>query len=73
MLFSGLWTDKGRTVGWGARLHMEGAAGRLDREWNLVTVNYSFAAIGRDGQEQLREVTKQFSAAEMAGRTTLFT
>ena len=71
VLFSGQRNDKGRTVAWGARLHMEGKVSRLDRERNLVTVSYSFPAKGRDGQEQLREVTKQFSAAEMAGRTTL--
>ena len=72
VLFSGEYAANGRVINWGARLHTEGRIIKLDRERNRVTVCYSFSSKGRDGDEQLREVSKEFSAADLAGRTTLF-
>ena len=72
VLFSGEHAADGRVINWGARLHTEGRVTALDRERNRVTISYSFATKGRDGREQLREVSKEFSAADLAGRTTLF-
>jgi hypothetical protein len=44
----------------------------LDRERNLVRVRYSFETKKRDGQVIGRTVTREFSAAEMAGKTVLY-
>ncbi len=43
----------------------------LDRERNLVRVNLSFETLDRQRRKVVREVTKEFSAAELPGRTTL--
>jgi conjugative relaxase-like TrwC/TraI family protein len=67
LLFSGERDAEGRAVNWGARLHTEGRVTGLDREKNLVRIGYSFQA--RNGT--VREVTREFPAAELSGRTTL--
>jgi len=72
VLFSGEHGANGKVINWGARLHTEGRVIKLDREHNRVTVCYFFSSKGRDCEEQLREVSKEFSAADLAGRTTLF-
>ncbi len=69
--FSGERAEDGRTVAWGARLHAEGKVVGLDRERNLVRVNLSFETQDRQRRKVVREVTKEFSAAELPGRTTL--
>ena len=72
VLFSGEHAENGKVINWGARLHTEGRVIKLDRERNQVTVCYFFSSKGPDGEVQLREVSKEFSAADLAGRTTLF-
>ena len=72
VLFSGEHGENGRVINWGARLHTEGRVIKLDREQNRVTICYFFSSKGEDGEKQLREVSKEFSAADLAGRTTLF-
>ncbi|WP_162604683.1 MobF family relaxase [Geomonas edaphica] len=69
--FSGERAEDGRTVAWGARLHAEGKVVGLDRELNMVRVNLSFETLDRQRRKVVREVTKEFSAAELPGRTTL--
>ena len=71
VLFSGDHDSKGRVVSWGARLHTEGKVLALDRERNLVRIGYSFAVGDREGRKVVREVVRDFPAAELAGRTTL--
>ena len=44
----------------------------LDRERNTVEVTYSFHTRKNDGRELFRTVAREFSAAELAGRTTLY-
>ncbi|WP_214608074.1 MobF family relaxase [Geoanaerobacter pelophilus] len=72
VLFSGEPAGNGRMINWGARLQTEGQVVKLDRGQNRVTVSYLFAGKGPDGEKELREVSKEFSAADLAGRTTLF-
>ncbi|WP_162605131.1 MobF family relaxase [Geomonas oryzae] len=69
--FSGERTEDGRTVAWGARLHAEGTVVGLDRERNQVRVDLSFETLDRQRRKVVREVTKDFPAAELPGRTTL--
>ncbi len=69
--FSGERTEDGRTVAWGARLHAEGKVVGLDRERNRVQVELSFETLDRQRRKVVREVVKDFSAAELPGRTTL--
>ncbi len=69
--FSGERAGDGRTVAWGARLHAEGKVVGLDRERNLVRVSLSFETLDRQRRKVVRAVTKEFSAAELPGRTTL--
>ncbi|MBU5612174.1 MobF family relaxase [Geomonas azotofigens] len=68
--FSGERTEDGRTVAWGARLHAEGKVVGLDRERNQVRVELSFETLDRQRRKVVREVTKDFPAAELPGRTT---
>lgn len=69
--FSGERTEEGRTVAWGARLHAEGKVVGLDRERNLIRVNLSFETLDRQRRKVPRVVERDFSAAELPGRTTL--
>ena len=72
VLFFGEHAANDRVINWGAWLHAEGRVLKLDREQNRVTICYFFSSKGEDGEKQVREVTKEFSAADLAGRTTLF-
>ena len=72
VVFSGVERGDGRMQKWGARLDTEAEVTGLDRELNLVQVKYSFTTHKKDGREIARTVTRNFSAAEMAGKTTLY-
>ena len=72
LLFSGTRGGDGRMERWGARLNTEGRVTALDRERNTVQVSYSFHTSKSDGRELSRSVKKEFSAAELAGRSTLY-
>ena len=69
--FSGVEREDGKMQKWQARLGTEAEVTGIDREQNLVRVSYCFTTHKKDGQEISRSVTKELSAAEMAGRTTL--
>jgi len=71
VLFSGERGKKGRMQSWGTRLGVEGEVTGIDRERNLVRVNYSFQT-RKNGREVERKVTRDFPAAEMEGKTRLF-
>jgi len=72
LLFSGTRGEDGRMERWGARLNTQGRVTGIDRERNQVQVEYSFHTKKRDGRELSRTVLKEFSAAELAGRTALY-
>lgn len=69
VLFSGSRGEDGSLKPWGVRLNTEAKVIGLDRERNTVQVSYSFTR-KKDGLS--RTVTREFSAAEMAGRTVLY-
>jgi conjugative relaxase-like TrwC/TraI family protein len=69
--FSGVEREDGKMMKWQARLGTESEVTGIDRERNLVRVSYSFSTKKKDGREIARSATKELSAAEMAGRTTL--
>ncbi|MBJ6750489.1 MobF family relaxase [Geomonas anaerohicana] len=70
--FTGTRRTDGQMERWGTRLNTEAQVTGLDRERNMVQVTYSFHTRKRDGRELSRTVTKEFSAAEMAGKTRLY-
>jgi hypothetical protein len=72
VLFTGTRRADGQMERWGTRLNTEARVTGLDRERNLVQVTYSFHTNKRNGRELSRTVTKEFSAAEMAGKTRLY-
>ena len=72
VLFPGVLDENRQRRSWGARIGIEGEVVGLDRERNLVRVRYSFETEKSDGRVLERTVTRDFSAAEMAGRTALF-
>ncbi|BCO11234.1 hypothetical protein GEOBRER4_n1003 [Citrifermentans bremense] len=72
VLFTGTRRADGQMERWGARLNTEAKVTGIDRERNLVQVTYSFHTKKRGGRDLSRTVTKQFSAAEMAGKTMLY-
>ncbi|WP_136525386.1 MobF family relaxase [Geomonas ferrireducens] len=72
VLFSGERGKDGQMERWGTRLNTEAQVTGLDRERNMVQVTYSFHTRKRDGRDLSRTVTKEFSAAEMAGKTRLY-
>lgn len=72
VLFSGSRREDGRMERWGARLNTEAKVTALNREGNRVQVSYSFHTRKKDGRELARTVTREFSAAEMAGKTALY-
>ena len=72
LLFTGTRGEDGRMERWGARLNTEGRVTGIDRERNLVQVEYSFHTKKKDGRELSRTVQKEFSAAELAGKTSLY-
>ena len=71
VLFHGVRGEDGKLRSWGARIGTEGVVTGLDREANLIRVRYSFDK-GRAGELITRTVNKDFSAAEMVGRTALY-
>ena len=72
ILFSGYRGGDGRMQRWGARLNTTGTVTRIDPDKNRVEVTYSFASKDKLGREVTRAVTKNFPAAEMAGKTTAY-
>jgi conjugative relaxase-like TrwC/TraI family protein len=72
LLFTGTRGEDGRMERWGARLNTEGRVTGIDRERNLVQIEYSFHTKKKDGRELSRTVQKEFPAAELAGRTALY-
>ena len=72
VLFFGEHAANEMVINWGARLHAEGRVIELDRKQNRVNICYCFSWKGEDGEKLFREVSKEFSAAGLAGRTTLF-
>jgi len=71
VLFTGERGKDGRMQNWGARLGTEGRVVRIDRERNLVRVEYAFTT-GKEEREVTRTVARNFPAAEMEGRTALY-
>ena len=71
VLFPGVRVN-GTLRSWGTRIGIEGEVVGLDRERNLVRVRYSFETRKRNGAPVERNVTAEFSAAEMAGKTALY-
>lgn len=67
LVFSGVPGRDGKMHKWEARLGTEGRVTGIDREKDLVRVKYSF----RTGKKE-RLVTREFPAAELEGKTTLF-
>lgn len=55
----------------GARIGTEGEVVGIDRERNLVQVRYGFTT-RKDGVEVGRTVTRNFSAAELLGKSALY-
>jgi conjugative relaxase-like TrwC/TraI family protein len=72
VIFSGWRREDGRMQAWGARLGTEGKVIGLDRERNTVEISYSFQTRKRDGRKLSRTVTREYSAAELAGRCALY-
>ena len=72
VLFTGVKDKDGTRRSWGARIGTEAEVVGLDRERNLVRVRYSFQTKKRGGELIGRTVTREFSAAEMAGKTALY-
>lgn len=72
VVFSGYRGEDGKMQRWGARLNTVGAVTGIDPEKNRVAVTYSFATKDKTGGRIERTVTKEFSAAEMAGRVTVY-
>ena len=71
VLFTGERGKDGRMQNWGARLGTEGRVVGIDRERNLVRVEYAFTT-GKGEREVTRTVTRDFPAAELEGRTALY-
>ncbi|GFO62684.1 relaxase domain-containing protein [Geomonas paludis] len=72
VLFCGETRPDGHVERWGTRLNTEAKVTGINRERNLVQVTYSFDTKKHDGRELSRTVTKEFSAADMAGKTALY-
>ncbi|WP_162605185.1 ATP-dependent DNA helicase [Geomonas oryzae] len=72
VLFCGATRPDGHVERWGTRLNTEATVTGINRERNIVQVTYSFHTKKHDGRELSRTVTKEFSAADMAGKTALY-
>ena len=70
--FSGYRGDDGKMQRWGARLNTVGTVTGIDLKRNRVAVSYSFTVKNRSGVDVLKTVTKKLTAAEMAGKTTVY-
>lgn len=72
VVFSGVRGEDGKMQAWGARLYTEGIIVGTNLEKNTVTVNYSFQTKDKNGQPVTRVVPREFSASDMANKTTTY-
>lgn len=70
--FDGRIREDGGVEPWGARLNTKGTVTNLDRNSNQVEVSYSFVTSKEEDRGVTKTVCKNFPAAEMSGRTTVF-
>ncbi|MBJ6749559.1 MobF family relaxase [Geomonas anaerohicana] len=70
--FDGRTREDGGVEPWGARLNTKGTVTSLDRNSNQVEVSYSFVTSKGEDGGVTKNVCKNFPAAEMSGRTTVF-